>query len=77
MFHLILGGVFVSLITEVLKKKKKSDKALTLWTLISLAVGVSLLSMWILDYSFWPTLGWVLVWAGAFYAYVLRNIKGK
>lgn len=74
MLNLILSGVFVSLVTEILKKKNKFDKAMTLWTLVVLSVVISLLAHWILGFFFWVSMGWILVFAGAFYAYVLRNV---
>jgi len=77
MLSLILSGVVVSLVTEILKKKQGKDKALTLWTLLALSVVVSLIAMFVLDYYFWTTLGWIIVFAGAFYAYVLRNIPAS
>ena len=77
MLNLILSGVVVSLVTEYLKKRNGKDKAATLWVLIALSTAVALIAMWVLDYSFWPSLGWIIVFAGAFYAYVLRNIPAS
>ncbi len=77
MLNIILSGVVVSILTEILRKNKQKDKVMTLWTLLLLAISAALLAYWILDYQFWPTLGGILVYAGAFYAYVLRNIRGS
>jgi len=77
MLHLVLSGIVVSIVTEILRKKKKKDKVRTLWTLLVMSVAVSLLTYVILDYVFWTSLVWILVFAGAFYAYFLRNIRGS
>lgn len=75
MLSLILSGVLVSLTTEIIKRKNQYDKAMTLWTLVILAVVVALLAHFIMDYYFWTSFGWIMIFAGAFYAYVLRNIS--
>ena len=77
MLNLILSGVVISLVTEYLKKKGGNDKIHTLWTVLLLSTIVSVIAVLVLDYHFWPTLGWIVVFAGAFYAYVLRNIPAS
>jgi len=73
MLQYMFAGVLISILVEVLKSKK-ANKVNNIAKVFILSTIASLLSMFILDTEFFQALFFIVVYAGAFYAYVLRSI---
>ena len=75
--QLIFAGVVVSLLVELLKSKskKKTTKVENISRLFLLSIAGAFLAHFILDMYFFASLFWIVVFAGAFYSYILRNFR--
>jgi len=72
---LLFGGVLVSLIVEVTKKKLNLNAGgvMVLVAILSLVGGFAYKAM--LAYGLWEAFISVLVASGAFYAFIIKNVK--
>lgn len=72
---IIFGGVLVSLIVELTKKKFNLNMAGTMVfvAVLSLVGGVAYKVL--LAYGMWEAVIGVLAAAGAFYAFIIKNVK--
>lgn len=77
MLQIILGGILVSLLTEVIKKMGGRDKSETLLLVLGLSVIASLIAYIYMGHNFFGALWYTVIYAGAFYAFVLRSVKGR
>lgn len=72
---LIFGGVIISLVVEFAKNKLKLNAA----GVMAFVAGLSLLGgvayKVLLAYGLWEAFVGVLVAAGAFYAFIIKNVK--
>lgn len=72
---IIFGGVIVSLVVQFAKNKLKLNAAgvLAFVAILSLLGGVAYKAL--LAYGMWEAFVGVVVSAGAFYAFIIKNIK--
>lgn len=72
---IIFGGVLVSLVVEFAKKKLNLNTAgvMAFVAVLALAGGVAYKAL--LAYGMWEAFVGVLVSAGAFYAFIIKNVK--
>lgn len=72
---LIFGGIVVSLLIEFVKNKLK----LSAFGVMAFVVGLSLLGglayQALLAYGYWEAFIGVVASAGAFYAFIIKNLK--
>lgn len=72
---LIFGGIVVSLIVQFLKKRFETNSAGNMVAVVTLAivgaVGYKLLN----HYGMWEAFLQLLTVAGAFYAFIIRNVQ--
>lgn len=71
---LVFGGVVVSLIVQVIKKKMGTATLGTLSVVVGLSIIGGVAYEILLNYGLWQSALSVLTAAGAFYAFVIRNV---
>ena len=72
---LIFGGILVSLIVEFVKNKAKLNTAGTMIFVAALSLGGGVLYKVLLAYGLWEAFIGVIASAGAFYAFIIKNVK--
>lgn len=72
---LIFGGVLVSLVVELVKGKFKLNAAGVMVFVAMLSVIGGIAYKTLLAYGMWEAFVGVLVSAGAFYAFIIKNVK--
>lgn len=72
---LIFGGIAVSLLVEYVKSKFKlsTESVLLLVVALSLAGGAAFYFLQV--FGLWASVLQILISAGAFYAFIIRNLK--
>lgn len=72
---LVFGGVIISLVVELAKSKLKLNSAgvMLFVAILSLLGGVAYKVL--LAYGLWQAFVGVLVASGAFYAFIIKNVK--
>ena len=72
---LILGGVGISILVTTLKKLFKADKQQTMSMVVILSLAGGLAYYFLGKFGLWESFLQVLVSAGAFYAFILKNMS--
>lgn len=72
---LIFGGVLVSLIVELAKKKLKLNAGGIMLFVAVLSLFGGIAYKVLLAYGLWEAFIGVLVASGAFYAFIIKNVK--
>lgn len=73
---LIFGGVLVSLLVEFLKGKFKTGTTGTLAIVAILSLVGGIAYTLLTHFGMWESFVGVLVAAGAFYAFIIKTVKG-
>lgn len=71
----LLFGAIVSLLVELLKKRFDTEKWMTLSLVVVLALLAGLYRFVAQDFGFWEQTIQVLSYAGAFYAFIIKNLE--
>lgn len=71
---LIFGGVVVSLVVQFVKSYFKTNTAATMLVVVGLSLVGGVGYMALLHFGLWQSFLQVLVAAGAFYAFILKNV---
>lgn len=72
---LIFGGVLVSLVVQFIKNKANLNAAGVMLVVAGLSLAGGLAYQALLHYGYWEAFVQVLVSAGAFYAFIIKNVK--
>lgn len=72
---LIFGGILVSLVVEFAKKKLKLNTAGTMAFVAALSLIGGVAYKVLLAYGLWEAFIGVVASAGAFYAFIIKNVK--
>lgn len=72
---LIFGGVAVSLLVELIKRKFGTSDTVTMSAVILLSLGGGAAFYFLKMFGLWEAVLQVLLSAGAFYAFIIRNLK--
>ncbi len=72
---LIFGGVAVSLLVEFIKSKLNLSTVQTMLLVVGLSLGGGAAFFFLEMYGLWPAALQIVVSAGAFYAFIIRNLK--
>lgn len=71
---LIFIGALVSVLVTLLKSKITSDPGRLLTVAVFALVGAGVY-VWLTDSHYWATFVQILVWAGAIYTYIIRQLE--
>jgi len=72
---LVLCGVLVSMIISAAKKNWKLDKTQTMSLVVILSFAGGIAFFLLKQYGLWESLLQILMGAGAFYAFILKNLS--
>lgn len=72
---LIFGGILVSLVVEFAKNKLKLNTAGTMVFVAALSLVGGVAYKVLLAYGLWEAFIGVIASAGAFYAFIIKNVK--
>lgn len=72
---LIFGGIAVSLAVEYIKRKFGTSNTVTMTAVVLLSLGGAVAFYFLKMYGIWEAVLQILVSAGSFYAFIIRNVK--
>ena len=71
---IVILGVVVSIIAEIIKRYFSTNKLATLVVVLAMSIIAAVVYYFISQSAIFPTIIQILIIAGAFYAYLIRNI---
>lgn len=72
---LIFGGIAVSLLVEWVKTRFDLSTTSTMLTVVGLSLAGGAAYFFLNLYGLWESVLQILISAGAFYAFIIRNVK--
>jgi len=72
---LVFGGVLISLVIQLLKKRLALTSTGVMVTVVVLSLLGGVAYRYLLSYGLWESFIAVITSAGAFYAFILKNIS--